>query len=445
MIQMLLQPVSFSDLLSCLGYAAAYETFFRRMRTELTWKRRLFMLLADLTGYLILMRLLPRTEYLRVLLLHLILAAASTLQLRLECRLDWSYAVFLGTSFVLYRGVWNAQLSALLLPWLEENALLRNAVNQIVSLLLLYALQKWVVRMDRTRTVNRYELFVSLFPACVMFTVRIAIYHYCFYLEAVLAARGVQVFVLLGGLLGISTLVTLGASEMYFSYIHTQEKLQLAEQQLQQQYRLFQEQRTRDEQLKGVYHDMANHLGVLRGMTRSADAEEYIAALTRETETALQGVSTGNSTLDLILRQKAEQCTARGLHLEAAVHMPEGHGLTSMELCVLFANCLDNAMESAADPAVTDKVIRVNGGEHHGCLVVRFENACARSLQLKDGQLPTSKKSGVHGYGLKNIRTVLERHDGTLSLQPQRGRFVLTWLLPLDQKAPVAFGQNVIK
>ena len=43
---------------------------------------------------------------------------------------------------------------------------------------------------------------------------------------------------------------------------------------------------------------MANHLGVLRGMTRSADAEEYIAALTRETETALQGVSTGNSTLD---------------------------------------------------------------------------------------------------------------------------------------------------
>ena len=100
MIQMLLQPVSFSDLLSCLGYAAAYETFFRRMRTELTWKRRLFMLLADLTGYLILMRLLPRTEYLRVLLLHLILAAASTLQLRLECRLDWSYAVFLGTSFV---------------------------------------------------------------------------------------------------------------------------------------------------------------------------------------------------------------------------------------------------------------------------------------------------------------------------------------------------------
>lgn len=165
-------------------------------------------------------------------------------------------------------------------------------------------------------------------------------------------------------------------------------------------------------------------------MTRSADAEEYIAALTRETETALQGVSTGNSTLDLILRQKAEQCTARGLHLEAAVHMPEGHGLTSMELCVLFANCLDNAMESAADPAVTDKVIRVNGGEHHGCLVVRFENACARSLQLKDGQLPTSKKSGVHGYGLKNIRTVLERHDGTLSLQPQRGRFVLTWLLP---------------
>ena len=116
-----------------------------------------------------------------------------------------------------------------------------------------------------------------------------------------------------------------------------------------------------------------------------------------------------------------------------------------MELCVLFANCLDNAMESASDPAVSDKVIRVNGGEHHGCLVVRFENACAHAPRLQNGQLPTSKKGGVHGYGLKNVRTVLEQHDGTLSLQPQHSRFVLTWMLPLAQKNSVPLGQSVVE
>lgn len=445
MMGALLRAVSFNDLLSCLSYGLAYAVFFRRLRAELPWQRRLAALLVNMAGYLALMRLLPKTQYPLVLLFHLVLVGASTFQLRVESRLSWSYALFLGASFVLYRGVWNAQLSALLLPGLESHVQLRNVLNQILSLLLLYVLQRWVVRMDRARTVTGYELFVGLFPACAMFTARIGIYHYCYYQEAALAARGGQVFGLLGGLLGISTLVALGASELYFSYIHTREELQLAEQQLQQQYQLFQEQRTKDEQLKSVYHDMANHLSVLRGMTRSADAEQYIAALTRQTENALQGVATGSSTLDLILRQKAEQCAARGLHLEAAVHMPEGHGLSSMELCVLFANCLDNAMESASDPAVSDKVIRVNGGEHHGCLVVRFENACAHAPRLQNGQLPTSKKGGVHGYGLKNVRTVLEQHDGTLSLQPQHSRFVLTWMLPLAQKNSVPLGQSVVE
>lgn len=433
MIKAFLQTGSFNDLLSCLGYGLAYAIFFHQLRAELPEQRRLAALLVDMAGYLVLMRLLPKTGYMLVLLFHFVLIILSVLQLRLENCLSWSYALFLGASFVLYRGVWNAQLSALLLPGLADHAQLRSEVNQILPLLLLYALQRWVVRMDPARAVTGYELFVGLFPACAMFTARIGIYHYCYYQEAALANRGEEVLGLLGGLLSISTLVALGASELYFSYIHTREELRLAEQQLQQQYQLFQEQRTKDEQLKSVYHDMANHLSVLREMTRSDDAEQYIATLTRQTETAMQGVSTGSSTLDLILRQKEEQCAAQGLQLEAAVHMPEGHDLSSMELCVLFANCLDNAIESVSDPAVSDKVIRVNGGEHHGCLVVRFENACAHAPRLQGGQLLTSKKGGVHGYGLKNVRAVLERHDGTLSLQPQQNRFVLTWMLPLKE------------
>ena len=38
-----------------------------------------------------------------------------------------------------------------------------------------------------------------------------------------------------------------------------------------------------------------------------------------------------------------------------------------------------------------------------------------------------------HGYGLKNVEQVVRSHDGSLDIQEEAGRFLLTILIPLGE------------
>lgn len=421
-----------ASLLNPVCFGLAYLLFFHRLYQEKPVPAQLAAAAAAAALKGALLWLLPRQIYSNVLLLYLLVGLWCTVNLHWRHRLQWTYAAFLATAFLLYRGVWNEQLAELLLPALARWPLVRKALNDLIPLLLPAVLQHWVVRLDPDRKMSGSELFICLFPPCAMLAVRIGIYHYCYFLSPAVQSEGMQVLAWLGGLLAFSILVSLSSSELYFASLRTRQELHLAQQQLEQQYQSFQQQRARDEQLKSLSHDMENHLRVLHGMTGEQEARAYIDELTRKAQPLVEQVVTGSPTVDLILQQKQEECRRWGLCLEAAVRCPAQEPVSAMELCVLFANCMDNAIEAARNPAVTDRVIRVNGGVQHGWFVVRFENACLEQLRMKDGLPCTTKEGGIHGYGLKNVRAVLEKHDGSLSIQPEEGRFVLTWMLPAE-------------
>lgn len=418
------------DLLSPICFGLSYLVFFRRLYKG---QPVLLQLAAMAEAALVkaVLYALPRKQYAVVLLIHILIALWCTMVLHLRHKVQLAYAVFLASAFLLYRAVWNNQLSELLFPWIVSYPALQQALDILMPLLLTAVLQRWVVQMEPERKMSPSELFVCLFPPCTMLAVRIGIYHYFYFLQADARSDGTRVLAWLGGVLAFSILVSLSSSELYFSSLRTQQELQLAQRQLELQYRSFQQQRAQDEQLKSLSHDMQNHLRVLHSMTVESSAKQYIDDLTRQAEPLADQVVTGSPTVDLILRQKQAECRDHGLQLEAAVRCPSQEPVSAMELCVLFANCIDNAIEAAQNPAVTDRVIRVTGGVSHGCLVVHFENACLGRPRMKGGLPLTTKQEGVHGYGLRNVRAVLEQHDGSLSIQPEEGRFVLTWMLPV--------------
>lgn len=420
------------EFLNPVCFGLGYILFFHRLYKDKSVVLQVAAAIGAALVKALFLWLLPRERYINVLILYLLLAFWCTMVLHWRHKLQWTYAVFLAAAFLLYRGVWNNQLSELLIPAIEFRPVLQRALNYLVPLLLPAVLQHWVVRMEPDRKMTRSELFVCLFPPCTMLAVRIGIYHYFYFLGSDMQSEGARVLAWLGGLLAFSILVSLSSSELYFASLRTQQELQLAQRQLEQQYRSFQQQRIKDEQLKSLSHDMQNHLRVLHGMTGEPSAKEYIDDLTRKAEPLADQVVTGSPTVDLILQQKQEECRCHGLQLEAAVRCPSQEPVSAMEWCVLFANCIDNAIEAARNPAITDRVIRVTGGVTHGCFVVRFENACLGRPEIKDGLPPTTKREGVHGYGLKNVRAVLEKHDGSLSIQPEEDRFVLIWMLPVE-------------
>ena len=108
--------------------------------------------------------------------------------------------------------------------------------------------------------------------------------------------------------------------------------------------------------------------------------------------------------------------------------------LDVMDLCSIFGNALDNAIEyekKIGDPE--KRLIKVTVYNQNRFLLIRIENYCEETIPLRDGLPVTTKKDpAIHGYGLKSIRHAAEKYGGSLNVTQEPPWFVLTVLIPAE-------------
>ena len=177
------------------------------------------------------------------------------------------------------------------------------------------------------------------------------------------------------------------------------------------------EAQARYEQTRSFRHDIKNHLSVLDGLLRSGKLEEgreYLKKLEAVSEALSFPYQTGNPVVDILLGEKLG--LAKEIGSEVSLVLPKPCGIDDFDLCVLFANALDNAIAAcrAHDGA---KAIRISGKQQGDFYMLTFENTCS------DAPLPPT------GTGLSNIKAVAEKYHGALLTEKNGQRFYLSVLL----------------
>ena len=105
-----------------------------------------------------------------------------------------------------------------------------------------------------------------------------------------------------------------------------------------------------------------------------------------------------------------------------------------MDICSIFGNALDNAIEcekKISDPE--KRLIHVSAFTQKNFLIIRFENYYEGSLTFRE-QLPvtTKKEPEFHGYGLKSLRYTVRKYGGEVDVSTQDNWFHLKILIPLE-------------
>ena len=177
------------------------------------------------------------------------------------------------------------------------------------------------------------------------------------------------------------------------------------------------EAQARYERTKSFRHDIKNHLSVLDGLLRSGkleDSREYLEKLEAVSEALSFPYQTGNPVVDVLLGEKLG--LAGEIRSEVSLVLPKPCGIDDFDLCVLFANALDNAI-AACHGSAGDKAIRISGKLQGDFYMLAFENTCS------DEPLPPA------GTGLSNIRAVAEKYHGAVMTEKNEGKFHLCVLL----------------
>ena len=190
----------------------------------------------------------------------------------------------------------------------------------------------------------------------------------------------------------------------------------------------------KQEELRRVRHDMNNQLVAIQGYFHESDiagGEAYIASLLQNLQTPSSRIRTGNSALDAILSTKKALAESKGITVDMEVQISNRLPLEPVDVCVIFGNALDNAIEACDRITEGEKKISLVLVQREGKLLCRITNTALSGIT---NVYSTSKKDKEnHGFGLVNLRESLEKYDCEPVMDYNDGFFSMKFIVYNEQ------------
>lgn len=181
------------------------------------------------------------------------------------------------------------------------------------------------------------------------------------------------------------------------------------------------------EQTRRLRHDMKQYFTVLDGLIserKYSEARALISENYKSISCSEVVVNVGNDYVNSILNAKLTH--AKSLQIDVICSIEKDlSGIESTDLCNLLGNMLDNAIEAAQECKTEKRSIELNISSLSNRLIVIVRNSINHSILAENPNLVTSKHDkSEHGYGIKTIKSITEKYDGTIDFFEENLTFV---------------------
>lgn len=143
--------------------------------------------------------------------------------------------------------------------------------------------------------------------------------------------------------------------------------------------------------------------------------------------------------------KKKAKCNENNISFSCDINFSKCSFIEMTDVCSIFSNILDNAIEACNKINNDEKYIKIRGTVVKSYYVIRCENSKINKVKIKNNKIITSKKDKfIHGIGLKSVKSSLKKYDGELEIEDFEGEFLLQIYIPInknmtvgDEKEPV--------
>jgi sensor histidine kinase regulating citrate/malate metabolism len=105
--------------------------------------------------------------------------------------------------------------------------------------------------------------------------------------------------------------------------------------------------------------------------------------------------------------------------------------VSNMDLCTIFSNLIQNAVEEVAGDSTNEKELYVWIQEGKSYLQIEIINSISDVHEATKENFFKSYKDDIrnHGIGLRNVKNTLERNGGVLELRKENNKFIATVII----------------
>ena len=214
--------------------------------------------------------------------------------------------------------------------------------------------------------------------------------------------------------------------------LRVRKELEAVQNVLQNQYAQYKQSKESIELINYKYHDLKHQINILKAQSYTGKSTSYLEKMEREIRVYETQNKTGNQILDAVLTNKAMICQNKEIELKFIVDGEALSFMDDMDVSALFGNMLDNAIESAEKQQEKQKrLIWLYVTREKQFVRIRTENYCDEKIHFKNGMPVTTKKDRrLHGYGMKSIKSTVEKYHGSVVAAQENNWFELKILLP---------------
>lgn len=201
-------------------------------------------------------------------------------------------------------------------------------------------------------------------------------------------------------------------------------------------YKMLEQQHSRQERLR---HDMKNHIIALSGLLEDKEWEkmnDYLKEMGNSASLRSGEELSGSRVVDALLYQKREKAEQKGILWQCDVRIPKKCRINEFDLCILFGNLLDNAVEACEAIEHTEakcevhRFINIQASSTKKIFLLEVRNST--NIQEKNQTGTFDKEKRHHkGTGLLNVKDVLQKYNGGMSMEVEQDVFSIYILIPL--------------
>lgn len=204
-------------------------------------------------------------------------------------------------------------------------------------------------------------------------------------------------------------------------YFHEYESRIVADwhaQMLKVQYEAIQ---SRMEETRRARHDLRQHIRLIQAYIDKGDKDalqDYIRSYGQTLPEDTGSRYCENAVADTIIRFYAQKAAEEKVAFESMLNLPTELNISEPDLCVLFGNLLENALEECTRHENELCSIKISGQLRGSrTLIITVDNTPAKEPEYLDGILLSSKIKGREGTGTLSIKEIASRYKGEANFE----------------------------
>lgn len=164
------------------------------------------------------------------------------------------------------------------------------------------------------------------------------------------------------------------------------------------------------ESSKKFIHDFKKHINMINAYVHDEDWNKlkvYLNELSTEIKNDENFVLTGNKLIDLCLHANKDVLTNNAIEIKYDIKIKDISPIREYDFNIVFSNILENAIESCI--RCDGHFIKIKLDKTNDLIVLKVINPC---LEVNEN-FETMKDENDHGYGIANIKKMVEKYDGS--------------------------------